>query len=57
MSISLKKVGGIYFWQVGRIGGSFHVKAAPVSQPRGVSFDTFGLACCAVLALSAFPLI
>lgn len=50
MTVSLRKVGGLYFWNLGRIGGSFHIKAAPARTTRRMNFDVFGLACCAALA-------
>lgn len=27
LNIGLRKVGGIWFWNVGRIGGSFHISS------------------------------
>lgn len=27
-NIGLRKVGGIWFWNVGRIGGSFHIQSS-----------------------------
>ena len=29
-NIGIRKVGGIYFWYIGRFGGSFYLKAKPV---------------------------
>lgn len=50
----IKKVGGIWFWKVGRVGGSFHVSRQQVRRERqAMTHDWFGLAACCVLLVSA----
>ncbi len=49
--MSIRKVGGIYFWNIGRIGGSFHVSKAKAPSETA-RFDRLGLAACAVVAVS-----
>lgn len=48
----IKKVGGIWFWSIGPIGGSIHVKKN-YEAPR-LNVDGFGLSMCAVLFVAAF---
>jgi hypothetical protein len=54
--MTIRKVGGLYFWKLGRFGGSFHVSkvAAPRQKASAPFVDYFGSAACAVLAVSAF---
>lgn len=52
--MTIRKVGGIYFWNVGRIGGSIHVSKRAVKHERKASgFDWFGASVCGALALAA----
>lgn len=47
--MKLRKVGGLYFWNIGRFGGSFYAKQA---EPKQANSDWFGLGMCFALAVS-----
>lgn len=50
--MSLKRVGGIYFWSVGPIGGSFHKrKGASFPKLALPQIDIVGASLCAVLLI------
>lgn len=49
--ISYKKVGGLHHWKLGRLGGSFYLKA---SERKRMNIDWFGVSACFVLAISLF---
>ncbi len=50
--IRMKKTGGIYFWQVGGIGGSFYVTRA--ARPKVERMKRVSLYACMILAAGAF---
>jgi hypothetical protein len=47
--MKLRKVGGLYFWNIGRLGGSFYIKQ---SENKQANADWFGLGMCFALAIS-----
>ncbi|WP_156378526.1 MULTISPECIES: hypothetical protein [unclassified Rhizobium] len=49
--MTIRKVGGIYFWRVGSVGGSFHISKTAKRDRGSVAVDWFGVAACACLAL------
>lgn len=52
--MSIRKRGGLYFWQVGRFGGSVYVKRGKGFALPSFQFDTFGLAACAMFAIALY---
>ena len=53
--MAIRKQGGLYFWNVGRIGGSFYVskrKGGKVERAP-MRVDWFGMAACVALVVAA----
>ena len=53
LNIGLHKVGGIYFWNVGRIGGSFYVTSRSTFARREYMRAAAELDCAIEQALNA----
>jgi hypothetical protein len=51
---NMTKSGGIYFWRVGQVGGSFYVTRAGKAQARTVAHRAMDVALTIAICLMAF---